>query len=236
MSADIYSESDAAYVLGSLSPTERREFERHLADCASCSAEVAQLVALPGLLAKVPAEQATELLTPLSELPVPDTLLPRLVRSVERRRRRGRGIVASAVVAAAAAAAAIVLAIPLVFPAAAPSGPANATEVTLTQVVPSPLSASIRLIPEGWGTRIEMNCRYAAKATGSPTGYVSDHHASYAMYVTDGAGRSTQIATWTAEPGSIAEPAGTTSLAIDKIALVDVRSESDGRVLLRAKP
>jgi RNA polymerase sigma-70 factor (ECF subfamily) len=56
------------------------------------------------------------------------------------------------------------------------------------------------------------------------------------MYVTDTAGQTTQIATWTAKPGSVAEPSGTTSLAPDKIATVDVRSAANGQVLLRGSP
>ncbi|MCU1557448.1 MAG: putative transrane anti-sigma factor [Microbacteriaceae bacterium] len=235
MSSDTYSEWDAAYLLGALSPTERREFERHLATCESCSAAIAELAMIPGLLARVPAEEASDLLRPASVLPVPVTLLPRLVRSVARRRRRARGLVAGALVATATVAAAIVLAIPLVFPGAARTVPPKTAEVALIQVVPSPLSASVRLVPEGWGTRIEMKCRYAI---GGPTNYVPapGSYASYAMYVTDGAGRSTQIATWTAEPGSTAEPSATTSLALDEISAVDVRSSASGQVLLQGKP
>ncbi len=236
MTADAYSEWDAAYVLGSLSPTERREFERHLIACDSCSAAVAELAALPGLLAKVPADEASELLRPVGELPVPATLLPRLIRSVARRRRRTRGFVASAVVAAAAAAAAIVLAIPLVFPGGAPSTSPTGAGVPLTQVVPGRLSANIRLIAEGWGTRVEMSCRYATAGPSTPPYRVSGARESYAMYVTDAAGRSTQIATWTAQPGSTVEPSGTTSLALNEISIVDIRSAASGQVLLQGKP
>ncbi|MDQ1583410.1 MAG: hypothetical protein QOF36_1464, partial [Microbacteriaceae bacterium] len=160
MSADVYADWDAAYVLGSLSPAERREFERHLATCASCSASVAELAALPGLLAKLPAVEASGLLPPAGEMPVPPTLLPRLVRSVARRRRRVRSLVATSVVAVAAAVAAVVLVFPQVFPVDE-SGTAAGAEVALTQVIPTSLNASIRLVDEGWGTRIEMNCRYA---------------------------------------------------------------------------
>ena len=49
--------SDAAYVLGSLSPTDRLEFERHLPDCDRCRRSVAELAGLPGLLGRVPREQ-----------------------------------------------------------------------------------------------------------------------------------------------------------------------------------
>ena len=41
----------AGYVLGSLDPAERREFESHLAQCAECSAEVASLRPIIGALA-----------------------------------------------------------------------------------------------------------------------------------------------------------------------------------------
>jgi len=44
---------DAAYLLGALSPSDRREFETHLAGCASCQRSVQQLAGLPGLLGKV---------------------------------------------------------------------------------------------------------------------------------------------------------------------------------------
>jgi hypothetical protein len=39
--------------LGALSPTERETYERHLADCAVCRAEVAELAALPGLMGRL---------------------------------------------------------------------------------------------------------------------------------------------------------------------------------------
>ncbi len=81
---DPYSDWDAAYVLGSLSGAERREFERHLLECDSCSASVAELAGLPGLLSKVPADEAAGMLTRSPEVPMPPTLLPRLVRSARR--------------------------------------------------------------------------------------------------------------------------------------------------------
>jgi hypothetical protein len=236
MSADVYSDWDAAYVLGSLSPVERREYERHLATCSSCAAAVAELAALPGLLTKLPAVEAGGLLLPASDVPVPATLLPRLARSVARRRRRIRAFVASSVVVAAAAAAAVVLLIPQLVPGAAPPNTATGAEVTLSQVVPSSMTASIRLVNEVWGTRIEMNCRYDRSGGSGPTDYSPGSTHTYAMYVTDTAGHSTQIATWTAKPGSTVEPWGTTSLALDRIATVDVRSASSDQVLLRGSP
>ncbi|MDQ1526197.1 MAG: hypothetical protein QOG18_810, partial [Microbacteriaceae bacterium] len=58
----------------------------------------------------------------------------------------------------------------------------------------------------------------------------------YSMWVTDAAGTSTEIATWSAGPGQTAEPAGTTSVPFDQIATVDIRSVDSGKVLLQGSP
>ena len=55
---DEFATWDAAYVLGALSPTERREFEAHLRECDRCSEAVSELAGMPGILSRVPREQA----------------------------------------------------------------------------------------------------------------------------------------------------------------------------------
>ena len=232
---DPYSDWDAAYVLGSLSATERREFEQHLAACDDCTQSVAELAGLPGLLAKVPAEQAISLETAPS-IPMPPTLLPRLVHSARLRQRRVRLYVAGGIVAAAAAAAAIVLVLPAVFPAAQHSISVPETRsISLSQVTTSPLTAKVQLVPEGWGTRIEMNCDYGPEPLGGSAPYDPETGRKYGLYVTDTHGVSTEVATWWASPGTTAEPAGTVSLALDKIRSVDVRAVPDGTVLLQGR-
>ncbi len=234
-SSDEYSDWDAAYVLGALSVADRRDFERHLSDCDSCSTAVAELAGMPGLLSKLPAVEATALLDDAQPIPMPQTLLPRLVRSARRRQLRVRGLVAGGIVAAAAAAAAIVLIIPLVFPSA-PASPANdRVLVSLSRVIPNPLSASIQLTPEGWGTSIDMDCSYGAPAIPPPygTGNSTPAARGYSLFVTDESGKTTEVATWWAGPGSRVEQSASTSLPIGRIASVDVRS-ADGTVLLRA--
>ncbi|HRD63345.1 MAG TPA: zf-HC2 domain-containing protein, partial [Nocardioides sp.] len=76
---------DGAYVLGALSPEDRVGFERHLPGCPTCTEAIRELAGLPGLLARVPVDilDADQLPTP-----VPDTLLPALVRRARRTRRR----------------------------------------------------------------------------------------------------------------------------------------------------
>jgi hypothetical protein len=238
-SIDPFVDWDAAYVLGSLSGAERREYERHLVECDACSTAVAELAGLPGLLAKVPATEADELLTRSPEIPMPPTLLPRLVRSARRRSRRARTLVAAGIVAAAAAAAIIVMVLPTAFPAGVsprPSPSGVSTVVALKQVVPNPLSASVRLTSEGWGTRIEMNCSYGPPPNGGakPT-WAPGSAVGYALYVTDSTGNASEVASWTAAPGTTVEPSGTTSLALADISRVDIRSTS-GAVLLAAAP
>ena len=66
--ADRFSTWDAAYVLGSLSPAERREFEEHLAGCPACQAAVSELAGMPGLLAQVPPEDAALLAVAPAEI------------------------------------------------------------------------------------------------------------------------------------------------------------------------
>ena len=48
---DRYATWDAAYVLGSLSSAERREYEAHLETCDRCRAAVADISGMPALLA-----------------------------------------------------------------------------------------------------------------------------------------------------------------------------------------
>jgi len=50
-----------AYVLGALAPADRSAYERHLANCARCREEVAQLAGLPGLLGRLDVKDAMRL-------------------------------------------------------------------------------------------------------------------------------------------------------------------------------
>ncbi|OUE23843.1 hypothetical protein BFL36_07285 [Clavibacter michiganensis] len=60
--ADDIHEWDAAYVLGSLSATDRALFEAHLAHCDACTRSLADLAGLPGVLRMLPVEDALALL------------------------------------------------------------------------------------------------------------------------------------------------------------------------------
>ena len=66
---DAYALWDAAYVLGSLSGSERREFEAHMATCPSCRAAVSELSGIPALLAQLNAKEVEALDEPSAEAP-----------------------------------------------------------------------------------------------------------------------------------------------------------------------
>ena len=73
---DPYREWDVAYLLGSLSPAEQKEYERHLGTCAACKSEVAALDGLTSIMSALPRAQAAELLprgTPSPEAKGPRT-------------------------------------------------------------------------------------------------------------------------------------------------------------------
>src|ERR1700728_997487 len=105
-----YATWDAAYVLGSLSPTDRREYEAHLSVCPFCNQAVSELSGMPALLSKldggtVGAMGADDLTAAPGTAP---TLLPSLLSGVHRRRRRVRMVTWTS-----GAAAAVLLAIGL---------------------------------------------------------------------------------------------------------------------------
>jgi hypothetical protein len=233
---DPYREWDAAYLLGSLSPTERREYEEHLKTCPHCPAELSSLVGLTGILSTVPPERAMALLTedPATIEPAAPNLLPRLVDATRRARRRARIAVAALAGAAAVAAAAIAV---VVVPRDEPAAPAAAGQTVqlVPMKQPSRLSAEVRLVAKPWGTWIDAVCRYDhPDDPAATTGPVKTF--DYAMYVTDRDGKTSQISNWySSSEDSEVRPSGTTKLEVDEIASIDIRSVRTGAVLLRAQ-
>ncbi len=238
---DEFATWDGAYVLGALSPVDRRAYEAHLATCRSCTASVNELAGLPGLLARVPDEQALALVpaaaaapagaaasdgTPSARVGTAPDALPKLLHAARRHRARVRWWTAGSVLVAAAV---LALTAFLVLPGAlAPTtNQANGTHVTLSQVQPNPLTADVRLVSEPWGTRIETNCTYAEWA-----GSTEEGPWTYTMVVTDRAGASKQVSSWTAYAGTTVSPTSTTSVPVADIASIDIRA-ANGQVLLK---
>jgi Putative zinc-finger len=222
---------DAAYVLGALSPAERSEFEAHLDGCVACACSTDELSGLPDLLSMVSVEEVT-----VQPEALPETLLPSLVRAVRREQVRRRLAVGTA--AAAAACLIAVGAVALTRPdsparppvGSSASAPASTTSGTanlvLSAVVPSPITASARLVDVAWGTRIDLTCAYNTK------GHPSGDGRPYAMVVIDRSGAAQQVAAWTALPNRELTVMGASSLARRDIAAVEIRTLS-GRAILR---
>ena len=102
---DEYAMWDAAYVLGSLSSAERREFEAHMADCPLCRSAVGELIGMTALLSQLDRDELAVIdeagrsgVKPF----LPDELLPTLLAKVSWRRRRSRIVTWTAGAAAAA--------------------------------------------------------------------------------------------------------------------------------------
>jgi hypothetical protein len=152
MITDEYADWDGAYVLGALDADDLAEFEAHLADCAECRSNVAGLRPTVGLLANARAAGFTG---PTDE-PVPDTLLPGLLRRAARERNRRRTLVA--VLGAAAAACLVALAV-VVWPGSS-TAPGGSGPQAMRALRPSPVSATAVLVRKSWGTEIDLRCRY----------------------------------------------------------------------------
>jgi hypothetical protein len=74
---DKYAHWDAAYVLGSLSETDRREFEAHLDECRTCWDAVSEVAGIPALLSLLDLEDIADEDDPIAvrpPLPQPDLI------------------------------------------------------------------------------------------------------------------------------------------------------------------
>jgi len=225
MSTCGHEHEDGAYVLGALSPEERVAFERHLAGCEECARSVRELAGLPGLLARVPVE----IVDPDQEpLPVPETLLPALVRQVHQRQRR-RTWITSGLLAAAAAVAIGAISVATLGgddngpPTASPpiTAPSTAAPVQLQPVGSEPISGWLSMTTVGWGTRLDLTCSYAAE--GSDT-YHDQAPPTYTMVVTRSDGTTEQVASWKALPGKTMHLSAATAASTGAIANVEVRA------------
>ena len=233
-----YCRSDAAYVLGALSPADRRDFEDHLRDCQDCREAVQRLAGMPGLLALTTAEDIEE-----TGPGVPETILPALIaraRSVRRRRRLAvGGLLAASIAVLIALVGTMVSESRETYPEASsgppsvsatvgPSGSAAPTapavEEPMTQLLPSPMTASVELADKRWGTAITVVCQYDQEV---------DPGIAYDITVIDTDGGSASAGTWRAVAGASYRISAATALTRDHIAALEVRLP-DGEPILRS--
>jgi hypothetical protein len=232
-----FAEWDAAYVLGGLSPADRREFEDHLEDCERCLTAVQELSGLPGLLGRIDDARAFALLEEDGEGDAadrtPDTRADTLatvdaIRSHERRRRRRRIALNIGALAAAAVLASVLTLVlpPLLSPAPLPDAqvPLNAIDGEVTSV--SMLVSAHRV---AWGTELDVDCYYSLdpSAIGGSYGPVP-----YSLWVVGNDGSETSVSTWSAPPNTPIEFAAATATELDDIAEFQLRTVDGGQTLL----
>ena len=229
MDGDRYVTWDAAYVLGSLSSAERREYEAHLETCKRCRSAVAEISGIPALLAMLDLEdvRALEAETPETP-PLRPEVLDSVLDRVRWRRRRSRWLMSAAVgVAAALLAVGLVVAIrPEIFGLKSYTPEETTQALEMTKVSTTPINASISLTGFGWGTRIDMACTYG------DWGQRDAPPQNLGMVVVGRDGSHTQVATWLGLSGATALPSATTPIQKDEIAAVQLVSPDSGKVLL----
>jgi anti-sigma factor RsiW len=224
---DEYAMWDAAYVLGSLSSVGRREFEAHLAGCPLCPSAIGELSGMPALLSQFDRDEFAAIdqanRSGVEPSP-PGNLLPTLLARVNWRRRR------SAIVTwTAGAAAAAVLALGVLVGVASNPAPSSAPQASvavapMAQVGTNRLASTVSISSQQWGTSISLNCVCLAP--------VNSDHDTLAMVAVGRDGSHTRLATWVANPGHTATPAGSISAPAGEIASVQVVSADSGQVLL----
>jgi hypothetical protein len=148
-----------AFVLGVLDEEENELFEGHLAECASCQAELRELYVLPGLLDAIKEPRPAE--------PQPSAaVLGALLDDVAAVRRRRRRLVSLSAAAAIALIAVTPPATRLLWSdssgdrydnaaATAPKSPTG-TEILQATNRTTEVTAKITIEPKGWGTQVSF--------------------------------------------------------------------------------
>jgi hypothetical protein len=210
MTTDPFRYDDGAYVLDALPPDERVAFEAHLATCPDCQARVAEARDAAGLLVGLTMADIAD------PGPMPDTLLPGLLRRAGRERTHRRLISGSIGAIAAAAIAALVV---VLWPGSSTtSAPAQA----LVPVRPSPVTATATLVSKAWGTEIELHCHYSDDI---------DRYEPYKLNVIDTLGGSHPVGSWTLTPGHEVDFTAGTAVQESDIARIEITRENGSPIL-----
>jgi len=213
---DDVAEWDAAYVLGALSPEDRRTYESYLASDPERRAEVDQLGGLPDILDVLSPEEALAL-TDLGGAPPAedrsDNVASFSAASAKRQRRSGRAI---AVAVAAAAALAIIGGVvgATVFPRT--TGTVQTVAMAPMQPGSRPgLTAQLAVTEKKWGTELNWACEY--------TKDWSRDVESYDIVVTTRQGAQITVGSWRPAGDDATGLAASTSIPTPEIRSVDIR-------------
>lgn len=223
---DKYREWDAAYVLGSLSTDERREFERHLTSCAACTGAVAELAGMPGFLMKIDANTASGLAQTADRENV--FALPlEPIQSLARAAIKARKNLRRRMVAGLAVAAAFVMVIGLIvgtnihtatnLATGQVSSATTGTKVAMVAMEKNAMAVDMRVIKKKWGTQFSWNCVYGNDEVSAITSQ------SYDLVVTQTSGVKTTVATWSQAGTSATGLVASTGIPFAKIKSVEVQ-------------
>lgn len=225
---DRFHDWDAAYVLGALDADDRRAYERHLERCPQCSAAVAEMAGLPGILSKLSQADAVALLGEEDLLGGVDEhlrdgvhtpgLVQRLAVAAGRRRRRIRFSVLGAAIV-------VVALITTGGIAYSVSRPPSVATVAMAPQDEHVITARMSITPQAWGTRFDWSCSYYDNVWSTP--------ASYDLIVTSKSGTQTKVATWTSTGPHAAGLSASSDIAFGDISSVEIRLTGSTTTLLR---
>lgn len=226
--ADEFAQWDAAYVLGALSPEDRREFEGHLAGCPACQQSVAEVAGLPGLLTQISLEDAaiwSEAQTAEPSSLPPGTLLPQLISRVRSRRRR----VITAVVGVAAGLGLLLGGMGIGLAAQGLPDPSDSERLAFSVVNPSSLTAVVDVSSVAGGTELQVECQYGEAGQVLP----GREYPEYSIVVVDRSDRSSRLKDWHARPSKVMHPQASTPLKRSQIKRIEIRRADTDETLLQ---
>jgi hypothetical protein len=237
-SVDMYREWDAAYVLGALSTDDRREYERHLAGCASCSNAVSEFAGMPGLLMKIDADTAQILASAPENVNMFALPLER-IQSLARAALKHKARIRKRMAAGLAVAASFVLVLGLLVgshlgsPSNGAGSPlavtATGTKVSMVALEQNTMVVDMQVSSKRWGTQFSWNCIYG-------NGEVSaSKPQSYDLVVTDATGIATRVASWGQVGTSAKGLVASTGIAMSKIKTIEVQYADTHTPVLRGE-
>ncbi|MBG6096507.1 anti-sigma factor family protein [Nocardioides luteus] len=244
---ETFADWDASYVLGALSPSDRRAFERHLTTCSVCRAAVAELAGMPGLLGALSREEAEELLEDTATEAVPPPLAE-LAGAVRRSRLRRRAFAAAAAVVLLAGGTAIGGLLlgrdgsqePLAAPSASatPSGSAgaNVRTVDLRPVGSVDMWAQLVVTPTSWGTKLKWSCHYPPKPGKSqpPQSDYPGEPVTYDLVLVRRDGARTVAGSWTWSGGETLGLDASSAVPIADVERVEITLDGDDTAVAAA--
>jgi hypothetical protein len=211
-SVDKYREWDAAYVLGSLSTDERREYERHLSGCSACTSAVAELAGMPGFLMKIDANAAGALVETTSR----ENVFALPLEPIQSLARAAMAVAASFVLV-------VGLAVGLNIHSSNTPNQGQVsialvgTKINMVAVEANAMTVDMRVFKKKWGTQFSWNCAYGNDAVSSVAPQ------SYDLVVTQTSGVKTTVATWSQAGTSAKGLVASTRFPLAQIKSVEVQ-------------